>query len=59
MESVENSSTGEFEMRESETSEADCIVQLYDFTNELEFWPSFSTGDMLVVKEHGLKSVIL
>tara|TARA_B100000035_G_scaffold52276_1_gene40860 strand:- start:94 stop:1374 length:1281 start_codon:yes stop_codon:yes gene_type:complete len=53
MESVENSSTGEFEMHESETSEADCIVQLYDFTNELEFWPSFSTGDTLVVKEHG------
>ncbi|GEM_PF-2665538 len=53
MESVENSSTGEFEMRESETSEADCIVQLYDFTDELEFWPSFSTGDALVFKEHG------
>ena len=53
MESVENSSTGEVELRESETSEAECIVQLYDTEGELEFWPHLSTGDMLVVKENG------
>jgi hypothetical protein len=53
MESVENSSTGEVEIRESETSEAECIVQLYDTEGELEFWPHLSTDDMLVVKENG------
>ena len=53
MESVENSSTGEVEIRESETSEAECTVQLYDTEGELEFWPHLSTGDMLVVKENG------
>ena len=52
MEAAENSSTGEFEMRESKTSEADCIVQLYDVADELEFWPSLSVGDVLVVKEN-------
>jgi len=53
MESVENSSSGEVEIRESETSEAECIVQLYDTEGELEFWPHLSTDDMLVVKENG------
>jgi len=38
---------------ESETSEAQCIGQLYNVDNSNEYLPALSTGDQIIFQENG------